>query len=499
MTDTNKINRLKVFIEEQPLVLPLFLWCFYYAGALALGFRMNYSPYLWQLLWPDILIERPFSSLFYLHSQPPGMNALFAFVQTLPGNETLWFWLTAFITGLVFTIIIDRIIYRIVHAGIIFRVFVIIIIFMNPALLLFSYWTFNTFYLTALNVLLVYLLLRLIEKPSFLLSLLYCSTGFSMVMLRASYHPFWFALLIIAGVFSVALKGKNIRKILYGSTIPILFILLITLKNLILFGFWGTSSWMGMNLYQSTSLPEEITCQQLLEEDIVSRNFKKGAFIQVNNIPLSKEEYNEANQKLENYDYHPALNEKTKPSGSPNYNHIFYVYHSENLAEDVVNIHLNYPSLIIKRIFNNSYYSLNDCPADYINLISRQPEDIHTFINSWKYLFHNVFYGTWTAKFLNFGKKNNGLNFHLSYFLFPILWMLMFTLTVFLWKRIKYSEKIFYLYVLLTVAYHMTVILLVDGREGSRMRYEIEPLFIIALFCLIYRIKCCFKRRHSIT
>jgi hypothetical protein len=78
-----------------------------------------------------------------------------------------------------------------------------------------------------------------------------------LVLLRSLFHPLYLAIAASAAAI-FAVRGEKLR-VLHAAAIPLAVVLLWSLKNWILFGFFGTSSWTGNSLHRmmTETLPRE--------------------------------------------------------------------------------------------------------------------------------------------------------------------------------------------------------------------------------------------------
>lgn len=125
---------------------------------------------------------------------------------------------------------------------------------------------------------------------------------------------------------ALALRGSR-RAVLVGAGVPLALICLVVVKNAVLFGVPGTSSWLGMNLAQTTiSMLSTEERQQLVAEGKVSRYAVSGGFRPLEEYrPLLEDERARGIR---------ALDQELKPSGAPNFNNIAYVAISNQLLRD---------------------------------------------------------------------------------------------------------------------------------------------------------------------
>jgi hypothetical protein len=75
------------FLWEWPLLAAIVLCLLSrIAGHFLLGVTYNPAPNIYQLLDAEALKAEPFSSLYYMHIQPPLLNTLYALSLALPGG-----------------------------------------------------------------------------------------------------------------------------------------------------------------------------------------------------------------------------------------------------------------------------------------------------------------------------------------------------------------------------------------------------------------------------
>lgn len=198
---------------------------------------------LWQYLPIDVLTKYGFSSLYYIHQQPPLLNAIVIIATKLNGAVSIESFIAVIMTALLFA--------NVALANKIISVFNIrqfygwVYIFF-PSFALYHFW----FYEPAFTLLFTNLvILGLIDKPS--------RTGFAifsggltgLALAHGAFHPIVVLIFICSGWFFIFKKidlGKLKYCIVALALIPVLFMA----KNIELVGSPSLSSWAGCNLHQ---------------------------------------------------------------------------------------------------------------------------------------------------------------------------------------------------------------------------------------------------------
>ncbi len=288
-----------------------------------MGVEFDATPltWFWQYLDPVLLESDALRSLFYLHSQPPLYNAWLAVGIKLGGDAPDWlFWLGNIAAG------------GVLH-GAIWRTAVLLgarpwlasagalLFALSPASILYESWLFYT-YPTAALVIAAAPLAFFAMKGGF------CSRralGFLMlcaaiVLTRTLFH--WTFFVAMAGAL-VLVASPQRQRALRVAALPALLIGLVLLKNLLLFGSFGTSSWLGMNLARVALEPIPTAERRVL--------VKRGELDTVTLIaPFSPlERYPEALRIPDSPMgakalQHPAVSRPFKSTRAVNFNHAAY-------------------------------------------------------------------------------------------------------------------------------------------------------------------------------
>lgn len=226
------------------------------AARRGLEFNMDILPFGYQFLDPVLLREELLRSLWYQHSQPPLFNLFLGVVlKVAPGTgRTLFLWsfrlLGALLTVACYGMGREFGLKRAWAAA------ATLLAVLSPAALLYEHWLFYT-YPTALLVCVCgwfggrFARTGSAADGAVLFGAMACLIG-----TRSVFHPVWFVAL--AGLLMVAMPEFRRRVVLCGA-VPLVLVLGLYAKNLVLFGVFGSSSWLGMSLAKvaTTGLTEE--------------------------------------------------------------------------------------------------------------------------------------------------------------------------------------------------------------------------------------------------
>jgi hypothetical protein len=215
----------------------------------ASGVRLDRAPFgrYFQFVDPDLLQHQLAQSLWYLHSQPPLFNAFLGLVVKLPGPSRPVFWAAYVLFGLALTLLLFRLLIAFgftpwVAAGIA-GLYAI-----SPQTVLLENWLFYDYPVTALLVGSVLALNWFVRSPSAWSGSAFFGLIAALVLTRSVFQLAWVAL-----AFAVAAVACPRWRLLSAvAAAPLALVLLVYVKNLVLFGTFVTSSWYGMSLAQTT-------------------------------------------------------------------------------------------------------------------------------------------------------------------------------------------------------------------------------------------------------
>ena len=290
------------------------------------GVRFDASglPWLWQFLDPAWLRDDLSRSLFYLHAQPPLMNAILGAGLKLGGvHAPALFHALYLATGLGLALALYGILRRL---GCSERaaVAIALVYAASPTAVLYEHWLMYTHLESAALVGAAWALARLVETRSARHACLYFALVAALASLRSLYHLVWI-------VPCVALAFAAARPVRPAFAVACALLLApvagVYAKNAWLFGGAFTSSWLGMNLANALfEVWPEAERRALVDAGDVSELAIVPPFSRLDAVPPSF-------VAPSPYDV-PAVATADRASGVQNYNHFAYVAMSRQYARD---------------------------------------------------------------------------------------------------------------------------------------------------------------------
>jgi hypothetical protein len=304
-------------------------WAYYRAGV-----RFNSDPvyYFTQLLDPYLLSHRLLESAFYLHAQPPLFNVLTGLALKL-GGEHVDLLLCALYLCVAFAVLVlfIRTLTRLAVPTWMSMAVATAFCCAPPFVLYENWYFYPLLELLALQVA-AYALLRSEGRPGRWMATALWTLA-ALVWFRSLYHPVYF-LLAVAAVVGLAATGDR-RAVLVKAIGPGIAVALLVLKNVALFGLWGTSSWGPNSLHKVIEPFVEKPALQAMVQDgeltpisAVWEFSPGGVYIDLLRLPDERHGV-------------PALDELRKGDSDPrirrnpvNYNHWSYLHAAKAYMHD---------------------------------------------------------------------------------------------------------------------------------------------------------------------
>lgn len=234
-----------------------YLWivvCYFVSRALyyAVGvrFETKYIAANFQFLDLALLKGRLWETLYYSHVQPPLMNAITGlFLKLFDNGYGTAFHVFHMVLGAGSSMLLYKIMLDLAVGPRI--AFALTLAFMaSPGCILWENYPLYEYEIMFLLLLSGLLIFRLFRQPSLFGSFLFFSALATLGWIRSIYHPYLLA--IFAAVFCVFLKHAR-SQVLAGAAIPFASLMALYFKNLVVFGFFGCSSWLGANMVVMTA------------------------------------------------------------------------------------------------------------------------------------------------------------------------------------------------------------------------------------------------------
>jgi hypothetical protein len=231
------VRLLPIFV----LVRVLYYW---------LGLRFWAGPldFYYQFLDPLLLKTRLLESLWYLHCQPPLLNLLAGIVLKLSGSHyALVFHGINLLVSIAAWIALARSL-EILGANRWFAWTAGLAFCCAPQFVIYENYLFYPHLCLGLLSVALFAALRSRLRPGVWLGIFFFSIS-ALSLLRSIYHPLY-ALGVAWMAASMASKADR-RKVVRLAVVPLALILLVCFKNLMVFGFFGMTTWTGSGLHKT--------------------------------------------------------------------------------------------------------------------------------------------------------------------------------------------------------------------------------------------------------
>jgi hypothetical protein len=336
----------------------------------------------------------------------------------------------------------------------------------SPEAILFENWPFYTWPVTALVVVTAYFFFRY-EKT---LQTKYAAAFFLLVTIicltRSAFH-----LIYLAGcaILILLIKQPRRRDVQLYAAAAVAVVTLLFLKNFILFGFFGSSSWIGMNLWK------------IAENDAVSELVANNELPAMVEVPIFSpiSDYSEEYQVVpEQFADVSSLANEYKANGEVNFNHYGFVRISKVYQDAAVYLITNDIPGYLKRVVKAwgiysspawNYWFLDDNSAEikgYIQIFTIAPP---------RFFIENDVLGI--SRLYNFPVSSLAV---IPLALMVIMAELLLQLrTLYLTKNFQQFNFSF-LFLVMTIFFLALVGNSIETGENNRFRVLTDPLLVIA-------------------
>ena len=268
----------------------------------------------YQLLDVRLLHDAPFTSIFYLQSQPPLFNLLSAAIVQLPGGAVqsvlaiLWA-LAGLATALLLFATMTRVGVRTWVGVVIVCLFVV-----APETILTESWFFYSQLQLLLTALALFALSRFVGSRRTFDGVVFAGCLGALVLLRSSFHIALMVLVLVVVWRQLSLTARQFAAI---AAVPLVVVAAWSVKNVLVFDSWSNSSWLGMNLsYIARAGVSRSDCQRLVADGTVSASACHVAF-------RAPSAYTRRFPHPEHYG-NAATDALYKSTGQPNFNASLY-------------------------------------------------------------------------------------------------------------------------------------------------------------------------------
>ena len=451
-------------------------------GYAAAGIRFDASPLngFWQFLDPVLLRHDLLRSCFYLHSQPPFFNLFVgAMLQTFPGSESQALQ-SAYLLGSF--LLCASVLLLQMRLGVSRPVaFVVALLFtVSPSCVLYEnllFYTLPTALVLALSAVLLHEVMRRTSTWSIV-----CFLGcvLTLAMTRCVFHLLY-VIVVVGGLAAVCRRGR--KRIIVAALLPVLLLVGLSAKNLVLFGGFESSTWVGMNLWSTTG--------RNLSADVRERLVADGRLSDVSLIPRFSplHSYPAEYTDVEGFESVAALRDVTKSTGHNNFNHLAYVDISQRYLEDALYVVSHHPRAlgigVLRACFQHFKSSSEDVSLGANGL------KVGGVANVYDHLFYGKLpYDLSSVRWLPI--YDRGRHHHVFLFLLLALPLLVFYAVRLLRSHagsgLDGGQRVLILYLCFNIVYVAVVGNLVEVGENNRFRFITDPLHLVLLGVFIHRV-----------
>lgn len=247
--------------------------------------------YASQLVDPDLLQERLFESLWYLHSQPPGFNLLVGGVLKLSpfpdaaSLQVVYLALGAVLLWGLYDLGRQLLLGRWVAVA------VAVVVGCGPVVVLYENWLAYEYPLAVLLVLLVDATARWVRRGRPVALAAVAGLAAVATLSRSLLHPVWLVAVVV-----FALAARRPERWTWPSVaavaVPLLVVGGVMVKNQVLFGSPELSSWFGFNVHKVTvdSLPVDVR-DRLVADGVISADEPPDCDVRRDDVPVLAEKF----------------------------------------------------------------------------------------------------------------------------------------------------------------------------------------------------------------
>jgi hypothetical protein len=447
------------------------------------GIRFDDStlPWFWQFLDVPLLREQLLDSCFHLHSQPPGFNFfLGAVVNLLPGHTNAVFHVCFLFCGLIIYFSLYAILLKMGMKNTAAAVFSSLFI-VTPCAILYENLLFYTYPTSALLLFSSIWFMAFARSGAIRHALVFFLLVAAVCYTRSLFHLVY---LIACVGLCVIFRPRAWRAVGLAASPAIVLVAVLYLKNAILFGFFGTSSWLGINLWHSASRHVPIAeFQKMAESGELTEAIPGIPFRAVTNYPASFAAVPARFAEI------PALTGETKQSGHPNFNHYAYIR--------VGREYMNVSRIVISRNPRSYFCSIADACLIYLSpyiedsSLHKNAERIAPLVSIWTKFTQWIPVNLSPGYRLLFGKDVDRVYPLIQLLLLPSI--LLVSMVLMVRKKLLVGLQVDQArtacgFALFTILYVTVVGNLFDYGENHRFRILTMPLYVVLFSLCVERV-----------
>jgi len=437
----------------------LFIFFTHFVFSLFLFFFLNFEyAENWNFFWQNInekhllFSNNGLKNIWLMHSQPPLHNFYYAIILNLfyPNQQIAYKIIQAIIGALLVTNFFFIINYLIKLK--LFKIILKLMIFFNPAIFLYEHYylyTLNTGFLISLMFVLLILFIEKKQNKYFLLFIFVVNI---LILYRSTFHLIFLIIVFLYSIYIFKISKKTLIISILISFISVGWYL----KNYFYYNFFGSSSWLGLNLYKFITTNFTKAKANKVKEKIFIPEF----FLYTNHFYTELNTYRKFGfNKNSKYEF---LNEN-------NWHNINVIEISKAHKELAIKIIKNFPIYYISNVIEA--YKIFSMPSFTYPHLENNKKKFSFFVNC----YNNIFYfdNFFIKKFIN----QNIYFFNL--FIFPII-IIIYLMRYF--KKQFTQNKEIILFLIITIIYYSIINFLLEVGENNRFRFGIEMIIIIIIF-----------------
>ena len=450
---------------------------YYWAG---IRFDTHILASNFQFIDLQLLRTRLFESLFYFHMQPPLMNLLVGTaIKAFPdhyGAALHAVYLAAGLSSAIFLYIVMR------RLGVSQAISssLTILFAISPASILYENYPMYEYLIMCLLLASSVVLYKLILQPNFWLAFVFFSLLAALAWIRNLYHLFYILGIAAALAFFLT-KQRNM--ILAAAAFPFATVLALFLKNLLVFGLFSSSSWLGQNLLT-------VTIHQLTDSEKTSLiEQKKLAEIARVETGAPVADYRPFFPDVKPTGI-PVLDQEVKSSGAVNTNNMLYLKADLAYRKAALQVLRHYPVAYVRSLVI-AWFAYFRPPTDFF-----QFEDSRVPIRRFDRMFNLVVFGQLREannkelRVLRSQGRSISLALYTGIFLiagFPFLffWGLIYLIQGIRRRTLPRPQIGLLIFIILNIAYIVITTNFLSSFENNRYAVPSDPLYVALLgLCL---------------
>lgn len=281
----------------------------------------------WQLLPLNLLRHDLLGSVWHLHSQPPLYNLWCGLLLHLPGSVRVGVALVVYLALGAVLLLATFLLLVELGAGRRTALLVAVVVAADPSMVLYEDWLSWSYPTAALLVVGTLGVVRLARTGAARWAALSAGCFTVVVLMNTTFQWPWLLLALVAIGFA---GRRRLRPVILAACAPVLLVAVWCLNDAVQFGTASTSSWLGMNLAETTI--------SAAPPGDVAKMIREGRLDQLASVlPFGKVETYEPRFVRADKTGVPALDQTMAEQGLPNYDNAAYLsisprYLSDDLA-----------------------------------------------------------------------------------------------------------------------------------------------------------------------